>query len=279
MLANGYFLKGNLEWAKGNYNGCITNHQAALEHARAAHSVELEVQALGGLGDANYLRGRMITANQHFVLCAKGADEARLGRVAAANRPMLAWCAIYNGEFNNAWERAIVAREEARSISHSRAEIIALNALVLIAAERGDLSSIFSYTDAGLALARKLGSKRFQAMILLLQSKGHFIEGQRAKADECLKTALELSSETLSFIGPWILGGLVLTATSSHERSQLINQALTILHKGAVSHNHLFFHADVIDAYLNEGNWQEVRGMPRCWRNTRRTNPFLGQAS
>jgi tetratricopeptide (TPR) repeat protein len=146
LLAKSYFLKGNLEWAKGNYDRCITNHQASLTHARAAGSIELEVQALGGLGDANYLRGHMLTADQYFVQCVKGANESGLGRIYAANLPMLAWCSIYGGKLDEAWEHALEARGVARAISHKRAEIIALNALVLIARERGDILSIFDYT-------------------------------------------------------------------------------------------------------------------------------------
>jgi class 3 adenylate cyclase/tetratricopeptide (TPR) repeat protein len=254
-LAKCYFLKGNLEWAKGNYSGCITNHQASLTHAKAAGSVELEVQALGGLGDANYLRGHMLTAHQHFIKCVKGAQESGLGRIYAANYPMLAWCAIYGGKFNDAWEHALRARETARSISHKRAEIIALNAIVLIARERGDASSIFDFTDSGQALAKELGSPRFQAMVLLCRSWAYLIEGNNGKARQCLLTALDLAKDTLTFIGPWIMGGLALAADSPQERRPWIESGLEILQKGAVSHNYFFFHSDVINACLNDADW------------------------
>ncbi|QIG47933.1 AAA family ATPase [Nordella sp. HKS 07] len=259
ILSKAYFLRGNLEWPRANYSACITNHQASLDHARASSSIELEVQALGGLGDANYLRGCMITANEHFELCVRRADEGGLARVAAANRPMLAWCAIYKGELDLAWNHAIEARENAQSISHKRSEIIALNALALIAAERGDVASIFHYTEPAMALARELGSQRFQAMVLMLQSKAFFIEGSPNRAAKYLHTALDLASQTLSFIGPWIMGGLVLAADSPTERRQWLDQGLSILQNSAVSHNYLFFHADAMDAHLIDRNWDGVR--------------------
>ena len=208
LLAKGYFIKGNLEWPKANYTGCIANHQASLSHAREASSVALEVQALGGLGDANYLRGRMITANENFVLCVKGADESGLGRVAAANRPMLAWCAIYKGELDHAWQLATAAREEARSISHTRAEIIALNALALSRRRAGRCR-------VGVRLLRGFDSACPRAWLATLSGdgsasgkQGHLIEGNREKSAECLREALDMASQTLSFIGPLDRGSL-----------------------------------------------------------------------
>jgi class 3 adenylate cyclase/tetratricopeptide (TPR) repeat protein len=259
LLAKSYFLKGNLEWAKGNFGQCIANHQASLTHAKAAGSTELEVQALGGLGDANYLRGHMLTANQHFVECLKGAEESGLRRIYAANRPMLAWCAVYRGKLDETWEHALEAREVARAISHKRAEIIALNALVLVARERGDISSILDYTEAGKALTKELGSPRFQAMVLLSRSWAYLIEGRNDKARECLQTALDLAKDAMMFIGPWIMGGLALAADSPRERKLWVERGLEILQKGAVSHNYIFFHSDVINACLNDADWNGMK--------------------
>ncbi|MDP9139057.1 MAG: AAA family ATPase, partial [Pseudomonadota bacterium] len=259
LLAKAYFVKGNLEWATGNYTGCITNHQASLTHATAAGSTELEVQALGGLGDANYLRGHMLTADRHFSLCVKGADDSGLGRISAANRPMLAWCAFYGGRLAAAWNHAIAARAAARSISHKRAEIIALNALVLIAAERGDASSLSDHNGAARSLARELGSLRFQAMVLMFESWPDLMEGRRDRAREKLRTALDLAADTPTFIGPWIMSGLALAAESPEERREWVDRGLEILRKGAVSHNYIFFHCDVINACLNDRDWNGAR--------------------
>ena len=171
---------------------------------------------------------------------------------------MLAWCSIYRGKLDEAWEHALEAREVARAISHKRAEIIALNALVLIARERGDISSIFDYTESGQALAKELGSPRFQAMVLLCRSWAHLIEGSNDKARECLQNALELAKDAIIFIGPWIMGGLALAAESPRERELWIERGLEILQKGAVSHNYFFFHSDAINACLNDGDWNGV---------------------
>ncbi|MGH6902594.1 MAG: adenylate/guanylate cyclase domain-containing protein, partial [Geminicoccaceae bacterium] len=58
-----HFLRGNLHFPRGNIDGCLVEHGRSLELAREIGSPELEAQALGGLGDAEYARGRMITAH------------------------------------------------------------------------------------------------------------------------------------------------------------------------------------------------------------------------
>jgi hypothetical protein len=49
--------------------GCLRGHAIALEIARHAGAAELEAMALGGLGDAEYVRGRMISAYDRFREC------------------------------------------------------------------------------------------------------------------------------------------------------------------------------------------------------------------
>ena len=54
--------------------------------AREAGSSELEAAALGGLGDAEYLGGRMISAHERFRDCVKVSRRHGFGRIDVANR-------------------------------------------------------------------------------------------------------------------------------------------------------------------------------------------------
>ena len=54
------------------------------------------------------------------------------------------------------------------------------------------------------------------------------------------------------------MGGLALAADSPQERRPWIESGLEILQKGAVSHNYFFFHSDVINACLNDADWNGV---------------------
>ena len=73
-----HFLMGNLYYPRGQINECLGEHQQALEYARQARSSALELQALGGLCDANYLRGSMVTANELGRECVDLAESQGL---------------------------------------------------------------------------------------------------------------------------------------------------------------------------------------------------------
>jgi len=67
--ARAHFLHGNLLFPRGDVEGCLREHRRSLDLAREAGSAELEAAALGGLGDAEYVRGRMLSARENFVNC------------------------------------------------------------------------------------------------------------------------------------------------------------------------------------------------------------------
>jgi hypothetical protein len=58
--------------------------------AREAKAVELQAAALGGLGDGEYLRGRMVSAHAAYSPCVEFCPQHRFGRIEVANRPMCA---------------------------------------------------------------------------------------------------------------------------------------------------------------------------------------------
>jgi tetratricopeptide (TPR) repeat protein len=64
-----HHLRGNLLFAAGDGPACSAEHEAALLHAQEAGDVECQAQALGGLGDAEYLQGRMRNALRCFEHC------------------------------------------------------------------------------------------------------------------------------------------------------------------------------------------------------------------
>ncbi|MDP9138128.1 MAG: AAA family ATPase [Pseudomonadota bacterium] len=259
LLAQCLFLKGNLAFPMAQYGACIESHAAALDHARRAGSAELEVQALGGLGDAYYLCGRMKTARGYFSECVERARASRLTRISAANLPMLSECDLYYGELDLSLAHALEAIEEARSISHARAELIALT---VVAARREERREIGLHKDAARAMikiSQQLGSHRFEAHGWGLLGRAHLFDCEIAASREYFHKALELAKDSLSFSGPSIMGGLVLAAGSASERNDWIAKALEVLRSGAVSFNHLGFYADAIEACLIDKDLQGAR--------------------
>ena len=69
VAARTHYLRGNLHFSRGEVEHCRAEHEAALTLARAAGSIEYEIRALNGLGDATYGAGRMRTALSAFERC------------------------------------------------------------------------------------------------------------------------------------------------------------------------------------------------------------------
>ena len=66
-----------------------TAHERALEFARQAASVDAQVEAMGGIGDALYAQGRIRTAHHAFTHCVTLARAHRLLRVEVAYLTMV----------------------------------------------------------------------------------------------------------------------------------------------------------------------------------------------
>ncbi|MFP3562647.1 hypothetical protein SB861_70365, partial [Paraburkholderia sp. SIMBA_049] len=59
----------NLCFPRGDSEGCVREHGRSLALAREVHDQEQEAAALGGVGDGEYMRGRMISAHDAFSRC------------------------------------------------------------------------------------------------------------------------------------------------------------------------------------------------------------------
>ena len=92
--------------------------------AERAGDSEATARALGGLGDAEYLRGRMLTAGNYFRRSVDASVRAGLGRIEASNRPMAALATMFELRLADALQEALVAVERARLMTQPRAELI-----------------------------------------------------------------------------------------------------------------------------------------------------------
>jgi tetratricopeptide (TPR) repeat protein len=95
-LARLHHLRGNLFFPLGNIAGCREAHEQALDYAQRASSTDLEARALSGLGDAEYNRGRMITANGYFRRCVElaASNSPSVTDTGASRWPTAAWSAF-----------------------------------------------------------------------------------------------------------------------------------------------------------------------------------------
>jgi tetratricopeptide (TPR) repeat protein len=119
-----HLLRGNLCFPRGDIAGCLREHGQSLELARQAGSAELEAAALGGLGDAEYMRGRMLSADDWFRRCIELCQRHGFGRIEVANRPMASITRWFAGDARGALDDALASVDAAARVGHRRAEII-----------------------------------------------------------------------------------------------------------------------------------------------------------
>jgi tetratricopeptide (TPR) repeat protein len=258
-LAEILHLRGNLYFPAGRFDDCLAQHEQALKFAREAGSHEWEARALGGLGDASYLAGRMRTACEHFRNCVSLCQALGLGRIEVANRHMVGWSRMYLNEIDEACEDGQAAAEMAKRVGQNRAEMLARQLTGFMHIEQGQLDLGREETERATALARRLGANNFVAEGLCYLAKVLMAEGRLDDARQHIEEALHIIREVgTTFFGPLILGNAARLTKDPSQRVSLLTEAETILENGCVSHNYFWFYRDAIEAALDIEDWPQV---------------------
>ena len=187
MRARIHFLRGNLHFPRGNIEGCLAEHQKSLDLALETDLPELEAQALGGLGDADYARGRMISAHRHLERCVDLADLHGFGRLKVANHSQMAHAAVYFRPLREVLGEGLAAAAAAAEVGHLRAEINARVANVFVLCTMGELSRLKAEFGLVLDLVQRLGARRFLQSSLPYLGKAALLEGNRSEAVRILR--------------------------------------------------------------------------------------------
>ncbi|HSH07418.1 MAG TPA: AAA family ATPase [Burkholderiales bacterium] len=259
-LAQLHHLRGNLYFPLARLDDCLREHQASLEHARAAGSVEAEAVALGGLGDAYYLQGRMRSAHEQFVRCVALSREHGFARLEASVLHMVGWTAEYLLQPRSAMDIGLQAVALAARLSDPRAEMLShalLGAMGARTLGEFDLSAV--HLAATRELATKLGAKRFYAQALHDEALIALRQGDRVRARQLVHDALASVGEAgLGFFGGALYGTLAWTTHDATERAEALRQGEALLEGGANSHNHFLFRAAAIELMLEQRDWDEA---------------------
>src|SRR4051794_40169265 len=255
-LARLHHLRGNLYFMLGDLAGCREQHERALEQARRAGSPELEARALSGLGDVAYAEGRMVTALACFRHCVGLAGAHGLGRVQVANQGMVPWARYYTNDPRSMLEDALEAVEGAVRVGHLRAEVIARDAACTALYDAGELERAAEHLARAHELARHLRARRLEAEVLLFRAQVELARGRHREALASLREGLAISRETgMDYVGPALLGALAAATDDADERSRALAEGEELLRRGSLSHNHLWFYRDAIEAALRAGDW------------------------
>ncbi len=257
QLARVHYLRGNLHFPRGQLEHCLEEHRRGLDLAQEIGAAELEAEALGGLGDAEYARGRMIAAHARFRACVELCRRHGFGRIEVANASMLGHSALYFEPQSAALALALAAAEGAARVGHRRAELNSRLAAVFALYELAEFGGAGEQAERAAALARALGAARFDQPCLLYLGKVALAQGRRAEAIELLSRALAVARDTSAgFHGPHICGALALALEHPAQRRRTLDEGEAILDRGSVAHNHLRFYPDAMATALDLRDWQ-----------------------
>jgi class 3 adenylate cyclase/tetratricopeptide (TPR) repeat protein len=259
-LSRLHHLRGNYYFGLGRGADCLREHEQALAQGRAAGSVEAEANALGGLGDAHYMAGRMRSAFREFTRCVDLAQRHGLGRIAVANQHMVGWSIHYLNDLRESIRMGSETIDMALQVSHHRVEIISRLLLVHVQGWFiGETKAARVHLDAAQAQCRALGAKRFEGQSMIMDALLTLRDGDRREAESRARAAVAFCREHgMSFYGPAALGVLGRLTGSAAERRQLNAEAEDMLAAGSIGHNYFEFHAAAIESALERSDWDEA---------------------
>ncbi|WP_321795675.1 adenylate/guanylate cyclase domain-containing protein [Caballeronia sp. J97] len=251
-----HFLRGNLCFPRGDIDGCVREHERSLALAQEAGDPEQEAAALGGLGDAAYMRGRMISAHDAFSRCIELCRRHGFGRIEVANLPMHAITAWFAGEAKAGLDAALASVAAAQKAGHLRALAVAHHGAWHCLYDLAQWDRAWEHVGPALACARELKSRRFEGEALALRAQLHRVAGRRREALDDIEEALSISRETgMAYLGAAYLGTLARATDDIAVFESALAQGEAVLAAGAVSHNHFLFRRDAIDACLERRRW------------------------
>jgi hypothetical protein len=180
-------------------------------------------------------------------------------RIAIPNRCMIGNCLLYLAEFEAALAETGAALALARKVANPHAEMFALESTALCLACCGRDAESEAPLAASLALARSLGARRYECILLFCLATVDLNAGRRVACARATDEALAIARETgMGFCGPLVLGMKRMLAADPVERARHAAEAEAVLAEGALAHCHVHYHRLAIEDALGHGEWSLV---------------------
>jgi tetratricopeptide (TPR) repeat protein len=254
-------ILGKVHFYRGHIDACLEANKRSLQYARAAESVEVEARALSGLANAEYNRGRFISAHNYFDQCIELAREHGFGRIIAANLSMRSYVSCWQNDIESAIAGYREATQLAVQINDPRAQMMALMIGGSFWALVGDVDEGESWLKASKKLIRQVGVGLFEGVCDYLLGRFALLRGDRDEARLLTQQGiakLRESESGMTFGGPIALGIQALAAEDEAHCHAALKEAEALLAAGSVGHNYLTFYEDAMDACLQIGDWDGV---------------------
>jgi class 3 adenylate cyclase/tetratricopeptide (TPR) repeat protein len=250
------YLRGCLEFARGDARASHAAHAAALEQAQAAGDAEGEAMALSGLADVLYAEGRLQSAYAAFDRCVALCDRLGLARYALNNRCMLAVVHAYLEPADGAIGVLTHVRAVARQLHQRSAEVMVDESEGWVRISQGRYEDGIEPTERSLALAREIGSRRWMMFDLGLLAFAYWNLGRRDEAQRALQGAFEhMQVVGERFFGAVVHAARAMMAEREGDLRRVLADGERSLAKGAPGHSHFWFRREAIDALLRMRDW------------------------
>jgi tetratricopeptide (TPR) repeat protein len=252
-----HHTRGNLHFAQGQTADCEAQHALALEYAERSADVECQAQALSGLGDALYARGRTRSALPYFrrSVALSGGQI----RISGPNRCMVGHCLWYENELAAAIGEGRSASDDAQRFGIVPAHMFAQVTLTQLLVEAGRFDEAEATCAQALTLARRAGSRRYESTMLLSGAELSIRRGDVTQAALDLGLALDLARQTgTGFIGAALHARLARVVAKPDGRAQALADGEALLKETGLAHCHFWFYRDAIEATLSAGEWPQA---------------------
>jgi class 3 adenylate cyclase/tetratricopeptide (TPR) repeat protein len=254
-----HFIRGNLHFARGESALCLASHERALALARRAGDAQLEANALGGLGDGHYAGGRMRAALSHFQQCSDLCRARGFGRIDVSTRFMIGHCLRYQNDLATGLAEHQAQIAAAARIGNRLAEMTARQSEGILLVEMGRYAEALDALAAAQALSCQLGTRRFDAIILVHSGAASIETGRRGEGQALIDEGVAIARETgMGFVGPAVLGFRALYAADGDVALRALAEAEMILAQGCIGHNYFWFYRDAIQTSLLARRWDEA---------------------
>jgi len=245
-LSRVWFERGNALFGRFDLDGCVAAHRRALELAHELGSARLQADALGGLGDAWYLRGHMGAARDAFRACVALSEQHGFEETEVKHQMMVAWCNMFFNDFDQSLGLSERMWDRAGALGLHRSRMIMRGANAFIHAELGDGPRSEACAMEALELANKLESPPFQGSAKFYLFRACRLQGRMEEARDWGLLALNEARATnqMKFMGAAILAELARIEPDPAARAAWLAEGRQWLAVGSVGHAHLWF--DVI---------------------------------
>ena len=195
-----------------------------------------------------------------FSRCVAMAREQGFLRVEVSYAPMVAWCALYLLDLDQAMEFNRRAMALALRTGNQRVQMMSgAQAAMLDGWIRGNWRAAIPLADHAYEMAVQAGSTRFQSMSMYIRALLDIRAGEIAAAKTRLDRALEQCGESsMAFLGPQLYATLARVQTDPVLQAAMLVRGEATLVRGAVSHNHLVFCDAAIQVSLGMQNWAQA---------------------